>query len=94
VNMSQSCVIGNLSSGIEPLVGVPPIRQRHTASHWVGGTPYPLHRRGSEFNELAPHTPGRLGVPCFAEARQHQGCRSPPMLKSMAHHAFEQDAPL
>jgi hypothetical protein len=81
------------TSGFAPLVGVPPIGQRLTACRLAGGTPYPLRSRGSEFNQLAPHTPGRLDAPRSGARRQRRGGRSPPTLKDMAQHAFQRPAP-
>jgi hypothetical protein len=86
------------TSGFVPLcecfafAGVPPI----LLGRWSippGGTPYPLRSRGSEFNQLAPHMPGRLDAPRFPARRQRRGCRSPPTLKSMAQHACQRPAP-
>jgi hypothetical protein len=80
------------TSGFAPLVGVPPI----LLCRWsipLGGTPYPLRSRGSEFNQLAPHTPWRLDAPRLGARRQRRGCRSPPTLNSMAQHACQRPAP-
>lgn len=80
------------TSGFAPLVGVPPM----LLCRWTilpGGTPYPLRSRGSEFNQLAPHTPGRLDAPRLGARRQRRGCRSPPTLKGMARHASQRPAP-
>lgn len=41
------------TSGFAPLAGVPPVRQRLAACELAGGTPYPVQRTGSEFNQLA-----------------------------------------
>ena len=81
------------TSGFAPLVGVPPVGQRLAACRLAGGTPYPLRSRGSEFNQLAPYTPGRLSAPRFAAARQRRGGRSPPTLKSMAQPGSPRSAP-
>ena len=89
----QSCRTAQKhTSGFAPLVGVPPM----LLGRWSippGGTPYPLRSRGSEFNQLAPHTPGRLDAPRLRARRQRQGCRSPPTLKGMAQHACQRPAP-
>lgn len=80
------------TSGFAPLVGVPPM----LLCRWSippGGTPYPLRSRGSEFNQLAPHMPGRLDAPRLGARRQRRGCRSPPTLKGMAQHASQRPAP-
>lgn len=80
------------ASGFAPLAGVPPI----LLCRWSippGGTPYPVQRTGSEFNELAPHTPERLRAPRFAVAHQHRWSRSPPTLKGMAYHGLPCYAP-
>ncbi len=80
------------TSGFAPLVGVPPI----LLCRWsipLGGTPYPLRSRGSEFNQLAPHMPGRLDAPRSGARRQRRGGRSPPTLKGMAQHASQRPAP-
>jgi|GEM_PF-1392443 len=88
------CVAGQKhTSGFAPLVGVPPFRQRLAACVLAGGTPYPLRSRGSKFNHLAPHTPGRLDAPRSGARRQRRGCRSPPTLKGMAQHASQRPAP-
>ena len=82
------CTAQKHTSGFAPLVGVPPI----LLGRWSippGGTPYPLRSRGSEFNQLAPHTPGRLDAPRSGARRQRRGCRSPPTLKGMAQHACQ-----
>ena len=81
------------TSGFAPLVGVPPIGQRLAACQLAGGAPYPLRSRGSEFNELAPHTPERLDAPRLAARRQRRGARAPPTLKGMARHGFPCYAP-
>lgn len=65
--------------GFAPRVGVPPGGIDHLSGR-MGGTPYPRAcgaSRGSEFNQLAPHTPGRLDAPCSGARRQRRGCRSP-----------------
>jgi len=67
-----------------PLVGVPPANTHAARRCRNGGTPYPLRSRGSEFNELAPHTPEGLCAPRFAAAHQRRGSRDPPTLKGMA----------
>jgi len=81
------------TSGFAPLVGVPPFRQRLAACVLAGGTPDPLRSRGSKFNQLAPHMPGRLDAPRSGARRQRRGCRSPPTLKDMAQHASQRPAP-
>lgn len=80
------------TSGFAPLVGVPP-SLHGSWSIPPGGTPYPLRSRGSEFNQLAPHTPGRLDAPRSEARRQRRGCRSPPSLKGMTQHASQRPAP-
>lgn len=83
------------TSGFAPLAGVPPI----LLCRWTippGGTPYPHAcgaSRGSEFNELAPHTPEGLRAPRFAAAHQHRRSRSPPTLKGIARHGSPCCAP-
>ena len=87
------CIAQKHTSGFAPLVGVPPYRQRLAACVLAGGTPDPLRSRGSKFNQLAPHTPGRLDAPRFTARRQRRECRSPPTLKSMARHGSPCHAP-
>jgi len=74
------------TSGFAPLVGVPAMLSPALHQLRCAGTPYPLRSRGSEFNELAPHTPERLDAPRLAARRQRRGARAPPTLKSMARH--------
>jgi len=77
------------ASGAKPLAGVPPVLHRVAAYSLAGGTPYPRAcsaSRGSEFNQLAPQTPGWLHTPRLWLACQRWGCRSPPPLKSIARH--------
>lgn len=66
--------------------GVPPVGRLPGSRMEAGGTPYPLPRRGSEFNQLAPHTPEGLIAPRSAVSRQHRLPRAPPVLESMARH--------
>jgi len=89
----SGCTAQKHTSGFVPLVGVPPFRQRLAACQLAGGTPYPLRSRGSEFNELAPHTPEGLCAPRFAAAHQRRGSRDPPTLTGMAQHASPCYAP-
>ena len=72
--------------GFAPIAGVPPVLHRDAAYLAVSGTPYPLHRRGGEFNQLAPHTPERLIAPRFTVSRHHRLPRAPPVLDGMARH--------
>ena len=74
--------------GIAPIAGVPPVLHRHVDRSAAGGTPNPLHRRGSEFNQLAPHAPERLDAPRRSAHRQRRAGRGPPPLKSMARHGL------
>ena len=67
--------------------GVPPVLHRSAEYLVVGGTPYPLANavsRGSEFNQLAPHTPEGLIAPRLHVSRQHHAGRGPPVLEGMA----------
>ena len=89
----SGCTAQKHTSGFVPLVGVPPFRQRLAACQLAGGTPYPVQRTGSKFNQLAPHTPGRLDAPRSTARRQRRRCRSPPTLKGMAQHACPCHAP-
>ena len=91
--IQRCCVRRKDAIGFEPIAGVPPAAHLSTRSCRTGGTPNPLPRRGSEFNQLAPHTPGRLEAPRTGARRQHRGCRSPPTLKGMAQHASPHPAP-
>ena len=75
------------ANGIAPFAGVPPVVHRDAEYLAVGGTPYPLRSRGSEFNQLAPHMPERLSAPRSAMSRQHRLSRAPPVLDSMARHS-------
>jgi hypothetical protein len=75
------------ANGFAPFAGVPPVLHRDVAYLAVSGTPYPLQRRGSEFNELAPHTPEGLVAPRLRVSRQQRSSRAPPMLRGMARHA-------
>jgi hypothetical protein len=72
------------ASGLEPLAGVPAHPIGMTRRTGAPEHPYPLRRRGSEFNQLAPHPPGRLRAPRSGAAHQRRGSRDPPPLKSMA----------
>lgn len=72
--------------GFAPIAGVPPVLHRDAEYLAVSGTPYPLPRRGSEFNQLAPHAPERLSAPSRSVARQHRLPRAPPVLDGMARH--------
>jgi hypothetical protein len=81
------------TSGFAPLVGVPAMKSPARYQLRCAGTPYPVQRTGSEFNQLAPHMPGGLDAPRLGAHRQRQGCRSPPMLKGMAQHASQRPAP-
>lgn len=74
------------ANGFAPFAGVPPVLHRAAAYPAVSGTPYPLQRRGSEFNQLAPHAPERLIAPRCAMSRQHRRARAPPVLDGMARH--------
>ena len=74
------------ANGFAPFAGVPPVRRLPVSRVEAGGTPYPLQRRGSEFNQLAPHTPERLIAPRSAVSRQHRLPRAPPVLDGMARH--------
>ena len=80
------CTAQKPTSGFAPLVGVPAMLSPALHQLRCAGTPYPLRSRGSEFNELAPHTPERLDAPRLAARRQRRGARAPPTLKSMARH--------
>ncbi len=82
------------TSGFAPLVGVPAMKSPALHQLRCAGTPYPVQRTGSEFNELAPHMPEGLRAPRFAAAHQHRWSRSPPMLKGMARHGYPCCAPL
>jgi hypothetical protein len=64
--------------------GVPPVRRQPVSRLDAGGTLYPLRSRGSEFNQLAPHTPERLIAPRLHVSRQHHAGRGPPVLEGMA----------
>lgn len=72
--------------GFAPIAGVPPVGRQPAHEVEAGGTPYPLQRKGSEFNQLAPHTPERLIAPRSAMSRQHRLARAPPVLNGMARH--------
>lgn len=72
--------------GFAPIAGVPPVGRLPAHEVEAGGTPYPLHRKGSEFNQLAPHAPERLIAPCSAVSRQHRLPCAPPVLDGMARH--------
>jgi len=72
--------------GFAPIAGVPPVLHRTAAYLAVSGTPYPLRSKGSEFNQLAPHTPEGLIAPRSAVSRQHRMPRAPPVLDGMARH--------
>ena len=79
--------------GFAPIAGVPPVLHRAAAYLAVGGTPYPLRSRGSEFNQLAPHTPERLIAPRSAMSRQHRLPRAPPVLDGMVRHVSWRSCP-
>ena len=81
------------TSGFAPLVGVPAMKSPARYQLRCAGTPYPVQRTGSEFNQLAPHMPGRLDAPRSGAQRQRRGGRSPPALKGMAQHASQRPAP-
>jgi hypothetical protein len=74
------------ANGFAPFAGVPPVLHRAAAYLAVSGTPYPLRSKGSEFNQLAPHTPERLGAQRLHVARHHRLPRAPPVLDGMARH--------
>ena len=74
------------ANGFAPFAGVPPVLHRNAAYLAVSGTPYPLQRKGSEFNQLAPHAPEGLIAPRSAMSRQHRCARAPPVLDGMARH--------
>lgn len=74
------------ANGFAPFAGVPPVLHRNAAYLAVSGTPYPLRSKGSEFNQLAPHTPEGLIAPRFAVPRQRRLPRAPPVLDGMARH--------
>ena len=75
-----------LKTNAGAFVAVPPASILDTGRRTTGGTAYPLHSRGSEFNQLAPHTPERLIAPRAAVSRQHRLSRAPPVLDGMARH--------
>lgn len=70
--------------GFAPIAGVPPVLHRAAAYLAVSGTPDPLQRKGSKFNQLAPQVPERLSPPCSADGihglveRAVQGKTKPP----------------
>jgi hypothetical protein len=72
--------------GFAPIAGVPPVGRLPVHEVEAGGTPYPLRRKGSEFNQLAPHVPEGLIAPRSAMSRQHRLPRAPPVLDGMARH--------
>ena len=74
------------ANGFAPFAGVPPVRRWPVSRVESGGTPYPLHRKGSEFNQVAPHTPERRSAPRSAMSRQYRRPRAPPVLDGMARH--------
>jgi hypothetical protein len=62
------CTARKTANGFAPFAGVPPVLHSFVVGSLAGGTPNPLRSRGSEFNQLAPHTPERLDAP-------HSACR-------------------
>ena len=74
--------------GFAPIAGVPPVGRLPVSGEDAGGTPNPLHSRGCEFNQLAPHTPERLDAPRLHVSRQHRVARAPPLLAGMARHGY------
>ncbi len=83
----------NDAIGFAPIAGVPPVRRQPVSGEDAGGTPNPLHSRGCEFNQLAPHTPERLDAPRLHVSRQHRVARAPPLLASMARHGYSRSCP-
>jgi len=81
------------TSGFAPLVGVPAMVSPALCQLRCAGTPYPVQRTGSEFNQLAPHTPEGLGAARLCARRQRRGARAPPTLKGMARHGSPCHAP-
>jgi hypothetical protein len=57
------CIARKTANGFAPFAGVPPVLHSILVFWLAGGTPNPLLRRGSEFNQLAPHTPEGLDAP-------------------------------
>jgi hypothetical protein len=74
------------ANGFAPFAGVPPVRRLPVSRVEAGGTPYPLRSTGSEFDQLAPHTPERLSATRSVMSRQHRLSRAPPVLDGMARH--------
>jgi len=74
--------------GLAPIADVPPVRRQPVSGEDAGGTPNPLHSRGCEFNQLAPHTPEGLDAPRLHVSRQHRMARGPPLLAGMARHGY------
>ena len=86
LHITRTDATASAAIGFAPIAGVPPVRRLPAHEVEAGGTPYPLQRKGSEFNQLAPHAPERLIAPRSAMSRQHRLSRAPPVLDGMARH--------
>lgn len=74
------------ANGLEPFARIPPHFCPSYRVCRAGGILYPLQRKGSEFNQLAPPTPEGRIAPRSAMPRRQADARAPPCRMNVTRH--------